>query len=595
MKSLSMILLLVVAAGASAQRSAAPTPSTAVLSLALIPAASVPFQPDGALDIRPDWYGPSVGAGISCRYRFRGSAVDLGTELGYSYVIVNGHTNWTESLSILLAGLDFGLDWNFAPRFGVRGFAFGGYSLVLVQPRMSDNLFSSLFRLGYSSAANGKPFVGAGAELFWTFIPALSLRASVRCRYFFDLYADLPVTVGLSYNLAVGRRPLKPRGQPPVAPRQDSVDPLLEKLRESLAPSDPELLALSEHLRAAITPSMNSGVDRNLQSAVGFREGLRVLVTGLVESPSSDGASMGEIKPPLQTLKDGRGTGAELSVLYASLLESAGIKTAFISVPGHTYVAVALAADPKEARTACGCTDELLFREGRTWVPVEVMPADGSFSDAWHSGFQEWRAARKQALFCSVPAAPPPHPPAARAGSGQTPLPDLEPAAAGFRVEVRRLAARAISLPEARLMAAVTSSGRSPGALNTLGLLYARYGFAEKAEAQFLAAIEGGEHAPALVNLGNLRLMSGAPGEALDFFQRAAAAAPHDPAALLGLARSNFQLNHRWLAKEQHRSLQAQDPKLAEQFSYLGRWGEWTRQDAEAALMKDVMVWGEER
>ena len=264
---------------------------------------------------------------------------------------------------------------------------------------------------------------------------------------------------------------------------------------------------------------------------------------------------MDSVKFPLQTLQDRRGTSSDLSALYISLLESIGVQTAFISAPGHVYVAFALASSEEETRKTCGYSDELLFREGKAWVPVEVTEPQGSFLTAWRAGLEQWRKARKQAHFYPVPAARNAESPTVSVG-GEPPLPDLGQLASSFQEEVRCLVAREIHDREAQLTAAVTSSNRSTRTLNALGLLYARCDILEKAEAQFQAAVERLEYAPALVNLGNLRLLAGVPEEALGFYQRAAAVAPDDPAVLLGLARSNFQLHNRWLAKEQHRKLQ---------------------------------------
>ena len=82
--------------------------------------------------------------------------------------------------------------------------------------------------------------------------------------------------------------------------------------------------------------------------------------------------------------------------------------------------------------------------------------------------------------------------------------------------------AREIHDQETELMAAVSRSNSSPKTLNALGVLYARYDLPDKAEAQFQAAVKTSEYAPALVNLGNLRLRGKLTEEALGFYQRAA-------------------------------------------------------------------------
>jgi tetratricopeptide (TPR) repeat protein len=141
----------------------------------------------------------------------------------------------------------------------------------------------------------------------------------------------------------------------------------------------------------------------------------------------------------------------------------------------------------------------------------------------------------------------------------------------------------------------VSKGNGSPSTLNALGVLYARYDLLEKAEVQFQAALETSEYAPALVNQGNLRLRGKLIEEALGFYQRAATVAPHDPAVLLGLARSNHELGNYSLVKEECNELQMRSPELAVLFSYLRLQGEEAARAAEANVVKDIMVWGEEK
>lgn len=111
------------------------------------------------------------------------------------------------------AGLSAGVHLNILPTVGLRLFGSGGYSYNLVQPRVSDDQFYNLFHLNNSTAGGGTPFVGAGAELFWTFIPSFSLTAGARYLRYVDLYDGLALTLGVSYDLPVGPKPAKPSTQ----------------------------------------------------------------------------------------------------------------------------------------------------------------------------------------------------------------------------------------------------------------------------------------------------------------------------------------------------------------------------------------------
>ena len=88
------------------------------------------------------------------------------------------------------------------------------------------------------------------------------------------------------------------------------------------------------------------------------------------------------IQFPLQTLDNRGGKCSDLSVLYASLLEAVGVETAFITTPAHIFLAVALTLDPQEARKVFGHPEDLIFKEGKTWLPLEVTLREGGFTAA---------------------------------------------------------------------------------------------------------------------------------------------------------------------------------------------------------------------
>ena len=56
------------------------------------------------------------------------------------------------------------------------------------------------------------------------------------------------------------------------------------------------------------------------------------------------------LKYPAETLSYGSGDCDDLSACYCALLSSVGIPTAFITVPGHIFMAFALDMDPAAAK-----------------------------------------------------------------------------------------------------------------------------------------------------------------------------------------------------------------------------------------------------
>jgi tetratricopeptide (TPR) repeat protein len=606
MKKISLFLIFVVLLGSASAEGAATTAASpnALLSFSVIPNITYPVWPPGNLKNlytllgQHSMFTPSVGATLACRYRLASSSLFIGADFGYSWVGMDSDASM--SMSMLQAGLGAGLHLNILPTLGLRCFGSVGYSYNLVQSGLvtsHENWLALLLPLDYVVARGGTPFVGAGAELSWSFIPSLSLDAGIKFRYFFDLYADLGATLGISYNLPVGgQRTAKPATQR-AAPLKSASHPLapiehapaaMESLSLFLKPQEPTVILLSERISSTVKPYMNHTIDKNLQSAVGFHEALRLL--GIAYAPCAEsGTAADSVKSPLQTLQDRSGDCRDLSVLFSSLFESLEVDTAFVTTPGHVFIAFALASSEEETRRTFSHMEELLFRDGKVWVPIDVTQREGSFLEAWQAGLAEWRKAKKQARFYPVRATENTQQSADSLGSGSQPLLlDHAQVISGFQEEMKRLVDREIHDRETELMAAVIQSNGSPKALNALGVLYARWDLLEKAEVQFQAAVEKSEYAPALVNLGNLLLLRNLPEEALGLYQRAAAVAPYDQAVLLGLTRSYHRLQNWELVQEEYGELQKQNPRLAEQFSYL------RVPRAEAVATAEVMVWGDE-
>jgi tetratricopeptide (TPR) repeat protein len=126
-----------------------------------------------------------------------------------------------------------------------------------------------------------------------------------------------------------------------------------------------------------------------------------------------------------------------------------------------------------------------------------------------------------------------------------------------------------------------------------LGVLYARYGLADRAEAQFLQALKSGDYYPALVNMGNLRYWSGVMKEALSYYQRAYELAPKSASALLGIARVNSELENLGAARDAYDQLKEVDPVLAGQFAYLTQRSQEGTRASSVEEMKEVVVWQE--
>ena len=83
----------------------------------------------------------------------------------------------------------------------------------------------------------------------------------------------------------------------------------------------------------------------------------------------------------------------DLSILVCSLFEAVGINTAFITVPGHIYMAFDSGISAEFAKTTFRNTSEFIIIDDEVWVPLEITLSDEGFYKACRYGAKEWNSA----------------------------------------------------------------------------------------------------------------------------------------------------------------------------------------------------------
>ena len=358
---------------------------------------------------------------------------------------------------------------------------------------------------------------------------------------------------------------------------------------------DPWVLDLSGNILAAAKDARNAELAKNLQTGIAFHEGLRAYGMSYVLSPNrpfavgaSDKGAVDSLKFPRQTLGYRSGDCADLSVLYSSFFEAAGIETAFVTVPGHIFMAFDLGLTEEEARARSMDLGDLIVRDGRVWVPVETTMRDSGFLDVWKKAAAEWQSssAAGTAAFYPVHDAWSVYAPVGLPADGSTvSLPPKDALLKSFRAELAKAvdAELGARLAEARLAAAKGADAAK--AANDLGILYGKYGRYAEAQKQFELAAGLGL-AAATVNLGNLALLKGDYAGALAAYQKAARASPSNARILVNLARAAAGLGKTDLVSSTLSSLRNLDPGLADKYAGLSAESQ-SAQGARAAAMDD--------
>ena len=162
---------------------------------------------------------------------------------------------------------------------------------------------------------------------------------------------------------------------------------------------DPAVLAFSKKISGLVRDNKAPALDKSFLSAMGLHEALYLY--GLTYTPdpttpfvtfSKEKTAVDFLQFPNQTLQYKAGDCDDLSILYNALLESVGVETAFITVPGHIYTAFALDTPPDELPISFTGEkpDSFIIQDGKVWMPVEVTSLKDGFLKAWHMGAEEW-------------------------------------------------------------------------------------------------------------------------------------------------------------------------------------------------------------
>jgi tetratricopeptide (TPR) repeat protein len=276
----------------------------------------------------------------------------------------------------------------------------------------------------------------------------------------------------------------------------------------------------------------------------------------------------------------GRGTGDcdDLTVLYNTLLETVGVKTGFITTPGHIYSAFSTGLPPDRYLEIHPDPDMTVEIDGELWVPVEITLVDsGDFLAAWRYGVEDYGAydekpelrgfyktAEAQALYAPV---------ALRQEDAGLQYAPGDQIVTKFRRGMDRIIEAIIT----EYAFAAEQSGKKRE-YNQLGIVSAQYGRYANAERAFNTALSlDRNYLSPLINLGNVYLMQNQFRSALRNYHRAEEnlmarnrqESPTFQSLLLNISKSYHALENFDRAQEYYEILREINPDMAARNTYL--------------------------
>ena len=162
---------------------------------------------------------------------------------------------------------------------------------------------------------------------------------------------------------------------------------------------DPAAMQFAKYTASLVRDNLRVDMPVNIQYAIGIFQALNEFGLNYVVDPSSafednvGTSSIDFLQFPYQTLMYRGGDCDDLSILVCSLFEAVGIDTAFITVPGHIFMAFDSGLTPDQAKIVFKNRSEYIVDDGKVWMPLEITLSDEGFYRACRYGAREWNAA----------------------------------------------------------------------------------------------------------------------------------------------------------------------------------------------------------
>ncbi len=351
------------------------------------------------------------------------------------------------------------------------------------------------------------------------------------------------------------------------------------KAASFVSAKDPTVQLFARNTAGVIRELDQNAINLNLRVALGIFETLELYGMNYVIDPASSYIDLSQnttaidfLQFPSQTLTFRAGDCDDLSILASSLLESVGVETAFITIPGHIFMAFSLDMSKEEARRTFTNLDEFIFYNNKTWIPIEITLLSDGFLEAWRYGAREWREYNSinKANFFPIHEAWQEFK-AATVPGGALPLlfPSQENMISNYNESLEIFISRELEPRVADFRERIQKKD-SARLRNSFGVLYAKYGMYKEAEAQFQFALRKNPNlSSAMINLGNILFLAEQHNEALIWYSKAEQLKPDNPKIIAAIAKTKYEMEQYETVKNLYEDLRIKAPDLAAQYAYL--------------------------
>ena len=170
------------------------------------------------------------------------------------------------------------------------------------------------------------------------------------------------------------------------------------KVAAFITSGDSALANYLSFLRQSCKDVVNPGYSESVQTGMQVFYGLTEIgclyqrdPTLSFEDAQGDALVVDSVNLPRETLTKLAGDCDDLTVLYNAMLESAGIETGFVTVPGHIYSIFNTGIPARDYQLIHPDKTMTVPIDGELWVPVEItFIGEDDFDVAWRAGAEEF-------------------------------------------------------------------------------------------------------------------------------------------------------------------------------------------------------------